>query len=47
MTMKTDIDKEQLEEMQSVDRWLAINTVFTILTGVATIIIALLTLFKK
>jgi len=39
-----NIDKEQLKEMQSVDRWLAINTVATILTGIATVILAILAL---
>ncbi len=39
--MKKNYDEEQLKETQSIDRWLAINTVFTIITGVATLIMAL------
>lgn len=38
-----NIDKQQLNEQKSIDRWLMINTIFTIVSGLAMLYIA----FKK
>jgi hypothetical protein len=36
-----NLDQEQLKELQSLDIWQKINTIATIVTGVASLIIAL------
>jgi len=42
--MAKSIDREQEEHLGSINMWMAINTLFTIATGIATIILAYLSL---
>lgn len=37
MSKNVDYDKENNEELESIDRWMAVNTVFTIITGIGSL----------
>lgn len=36
----------QLQELESIDRWMAVNTIFTIITGTATLVLAIVSVLR-